>query len=255
MPKEELAIEPNRMNRTLLGFLVAPLIPVFIFSLMAGAYFFIILMIGVPAAYVGALVIGAPLLFVLRKLNCLSWHYFLMGGVLCALPFGWFYSGSASTHLEIYGLRNMVMFCAIGAAGGLTFWFLSVRTSAPVSKSLWREVVGIIGFLLVTISCVYVYYFGTSSSYEGKMLEQNLEFISSSSREVKIELSDGAFVDASLPKNLPYRPRCSIYVTSRRSYINRESLYWVNGYKDAPFVHIWAMLSQSKKNEIPRSCG
>ena len=242
------------MNRTLLGFLVAPLIPVFLFSLTAGAYFFIILMVGVPAAYIGALVIGAPLLFILRKFRCLSWQYFVLGGVLCALPFGLFYSGSASTHLEIYGLRNMVLFCAIGAAGGITFWFISIRSSGDVRKSLWREIVGLVSLVFVTVFCGYIYYLGASLSYEGKMLQQNLEFISDSSREVEIELSDGAFVGASLSANLPYRPGCPVYVTSRRSYINMKKLYWVNGYKDSPFVNIWPILEQSKRDGIPRSC-
>jgi len=251
---EELAIEPYKMNRTLLGFLVAPLIPVFLFSLTAGVYFFIILMIGVPAAYVGALVVGAPLLYVLRKLNCLSWHYFVLGGVLCALPFGWFYSGGANTHLEIYGIRNMVVFCAIGAAGGITFWFISIRSSGVVRKSVWREVIGFVGLGLVTFACVYVYYFGASVSYEGRMLVQSLDFISSSSREVKIELADGSFVEANLSDNLPFRQGCPIYVTSRRSYIDRENLYWVSGYKDSPFVNVWPMLEQSKKDGIPKSC-
>ena len=251
---EELAIEPYKLNRTLIGFLVAPLIPVFLLTFTAGAYFFIILIIGVPAAYVGALVVGVPLLFILRKFNCLSWHYFVLGGALCALPFGWFYSGGANTHLEIYGLRNIVVFCAIGVAGGIIFWFLSIRESGVIRKSSWREVVGFVGLGLVTFACVYVYYLGASVTYKGRMLAQSMEFISSSSREVKIELANGSFVEANLSENLPFRPGCPIYVTSRRSYINWENLYWVNGYEDSPFVNVWPLLEQSKKDGIPKSC-
>jgi len=254
MLSEKFAIESNKMNRTLLGFLIAPVIPVFLFSLSAGAYFFIILIIGVPAAYVGALVIGAPLLHIFRKLDCLSWHYFVLGGVLCSLPYGWFYSGSANTHLEIYGLRNMIMFCGIGAAGGIIFWFISVRSNLVVRKSVLRETIGVAVLVLVAFFCAYIYYLGTSKSYEGTMLSQKMDFISSSNRVVEIQLSDGTHVKSSLSANLPFRPGCPIYVTSRRSYISTENLYWVNGYKDSPFVNVWPILEQSKKDAIPTSC-
>ncbi len=211
-------------------------------------------MVGVPAAYVGALVIGAPLFYFLKKLNCLSWPYFVLGGVLCSLPFGWFYSGGANTHIEIYGLRNMVVFFAIGAAGGITFWVISVRSQLGIYRSVLRESIGIVGLIIVSVSSIYIYFLGASESLEGRMPEQNIKFLSSSSREVQIELADGISIDASLPANLPYRPGCPIYVTSRRSYTTTENLYWVNGYKDSPFVNVWQILEQSKKDEIPRSC-
>lgn len=242
------------MNRTLVGFLVAPIVPVFLFSLSAGAYFFILLLVGIPAAYIGAFVIGAPLFHLYKKLNCLSWPFFLIGGVICSLPFGWFYSGGANTHLEIYGLRNMMVFFAIGAAGGITFWFISVRSRFEIRRSFLRESIGVIGVVIVSAFSLYVYYLGTSESLEGKMPGQNIDFLSSSSREVKIELSTGIIVNASLPANLPFRPGCPIYVTVRRSYLTSENLYWVNGYKDSPFVNVWQILEQSKKDDIPRSC-
>lgn len=242
------------MNRTLSGFFVAPLIPVFLFSLTAGANFFFIFMIGVLVAYVGALIVGAPLLYVLRNFKCLSWHYFVLGGALCALPFNWLYSGASSTHLEIYGLRNMVVFYAIGAAGGLSFWFISVRKNDVVRKSVWREVVGFVGLALAAFACVYIYYLGTPVNYEGKVLDQKLDFINSTSRIVKIELAEGSLVEASLPANLPFLPGCPIFVASRRSYINWENLYWVNGYKDSPFVNTWLILEQSEKEGIAKSC-
>ena len=254
MTLESSIIEPIKLKHTLLGFFIAPIIPVFLYSLSAGAYFLVIFLVAVPAAYVGALIIGVPLFYIFRKLNCLSWHYFVLGGVLSVLPFALIYSGSANTHLEISGLSNMVVFFSLGAIGGLIFWLISIRGKYDAPKSKVSNFIGLSAIALISLGCIYIYYLGSTKSLEGKMLQQNIGFISSSSREVKIKLNNESQVEAYLPEGLPFRPNCPIYVTTRRSYINRNQIYWVNGYKDSAYVNVWSILEQSQKDDIPKTC-
>jgi hypothetical protein len=156
--------------------------------------------------------------------------------------------------MEIHGLRNMVTYCVIGATGGLIFWFISIRGRHNCPYSTIRNFLGLGGVLLIGLALSYIYYIGSSKSQEGKMLQQSAKFISSSRREVNVQLGEGSLVKAYLPANLPFRSSCPVYIISRRSYLDRTEIYWVNGYKDYPFVNAWPILVQNKKDEIPRTC-
>lgn len=241
-------------NRTLLGFAIAPLIPILIYAIGSGDFSLVVLAVGAPAAYVGALLVGAPLFFVLRHLKFMGWSYFVLGGALAALPFVYLYSSGATTHLEIYGVRNTAFFCAIGAFGGLVFWLIAVRGQSQYSISLIKAVIGSIVVLSMVPMGVYIGIVGGTNSTEGTMTEQTAEFISSLRREVSIELDEGSKVSAYLPAKLPFRPGCPIYITSRKEYFGRNEIYWVNGYKDSAYVNVWEIITEEDRGKIPRQC-
>ena len=86
------------------------------------------------------------------------------------------------------------------------------------------------------------------------MNKQEMAFISTMKREVKINIYINKTVTAYLPDNLPYRENCPIYITSRSSYTGTGKIYWVNGYRDEPYSNIWPMLKQNEKDRIPKVC-
>ena len=241
-------------NRITLGFAIAPLIPIVIYAMVGGDLAVIFLAIGIPAAYAGALLIGWPLFLLLRHLRYTSWSYFILGGAAAALPFLYFYLNGAPTHVEIYGARNSIFFCSFGALGGFIFWLIAIRGQKQYSVSLIKQVIGTIMALIAISTGIYIAFAGITESMEGTMSIQSEEFISTSRREVIIKLEKDTIVSAYLPAQLPFRPGCPIYITTRKSYFSYKNIYWVNGYKDSSSVNIWEIINQKERDAISRQC-
>lgn len=127
------------MNRALLGFLIAPLVPCAIIFLLAifyggaGVEFWIILIL--PISYLTSLFIGGPLYIIFNKYNCTNVIHYLIAGVLStAVPifFIFFYPslinqphdsifhGILPVHFGIMGLM-----IAFGVSISTVFWFIA----------------------------------------------------------------------------------------------------------------------------------
>jgi hypothetical protein len=218
-------------KQALLGFALAPLIPTGIIAASSGGLFWLVLIIAVPAAYLGALLIGVPIYIALRKLQWMSWYFFVVGGALAALPFLIIYLTPVTAAAEINGARKSVFFFGIGAAGGVAFWFISIRNRFRHVTSVPNQRRGLATVSLLAVASIYVMVVGATESTVGRLLPQNAEFVSDFRRSVRMQIGDDNEVLVYLPSGKRFRPNCEVYVVVRRSYLNLKKLYWMNAYK------------------------
>jgi len=116
------------MSRVTLGFLVAPAVPILLLGLLARNFGTVVF--GGMFAYPFALVLGAPVYFIMRKKGWLKlWQVTLASSALGALSFLTFLaatdtgSGDSAQALAYIG----GIFIGSATLTGITFWAVAVR--------------------------------------------------------------------------------------------------------------------------------
>ena len=126
------AYAASPLQRVLLGFAVAPMLPAFysaLFFAQPWAFPY-----GVALSYPCALLLGLPLYLGLRRRQRLGWWQLALAGMICAVPavLAYRYAGTPP-HLEPFDWLAALYLEAWGAFAGLSFWLLAVAGSAPVT--------------------------------------------------------------------------------------------------------------------------
>jgi hypothetical protein len=120
-----------RRNRVLLAFAVTPFLPGFYGALLFGQPW--AFPIGLAVAYPVALLLGVPLLLMMRRANRLQWWWFLAAGVTCATPvligYAWL---NDVPHLESFSAINALIVLAWGAFSGACFWLIGMAGETPL---------------------------------------------------------------------------------------------------------------------------
>jgi hypothetical protein len=113
-----------RIARVILGFIVAPGLPLFIGALVA--HKLDLAPIFVPYAYAMGILGGIPLYVVLRRRMLMRWWHFALGGVaLGCVPALLFLPLMASGNLDTF--RFMVVVGApLGLGSALCFWTIAI---------------------------------------------------------------------------------------------------------------------------------
>jgi hypothetical protein len=122
----------------LLAFALVPLLPAFYAAIFFAEPW--ALPYGLALSYPSALVLGAPLLWLLRRRGWQQWWQFALAGGVCAGPSIVLYCVvGPPPQLAAYSPLNAVYLAGWGAFAGLCFWLLLVAGIAPVS---WRSLFG-----------------------------------------------------------------------------------------------------------------
>jgi hypothetical protein len=120
-----------RRSRVLLAFAVTPFLPGFYGALLFGQPW--AFPIGLAVAYPVSLLLGAPLLLMMRRADRLQWWWFLAAGVACAAPvligYAWL---NDVPHLESFSTINALIVVAWGAFAGACFWVIAVAGETPL---------------------------------------------------------------------------------------------------------------------------
>ena len=120
-----------RRGRILLAFAVTPFLPGFYGALLFGQPW--AFPVGLAVAYPVALLLGAPLLFLMHRAQRLEWWSFVVTGIACTLPvlIGYAWMGEVP-HLESFGALNALIVLAWGAFSGACFWLIGVAGQTPL---------------------------------------------------------------------------------------------------------------------------
>ena len=124
---------PTRLQRgrILLAFAVTPFLPGFYGALLFGQPW--AFPVGLAVAYPIVLLIGAPLLWLMRRANRLQWWAFVTAGIACTLPVVVGYAWMDDVpHLESFSALNALIVLAWGAFSGACFWLIGVAGDSPL---------------------------------------------------------------------------------------------------------------------------
>jgi hypothetical protein len=134
------AYPASPLQRVVLGFAVAPMLPAFyatLFFAQPWAFPY-----GIALAYPSALLIGLPLYLVLHRRQRLGWWQLGLTGMCCAVPAVLMYRHVGTPpHLEPFEWLNALYLEAWGGFAGLSFWLLSVAGKTPVTVRMLFGVV------------------------------------------------------------------------------------------------------------------
>lgn len=119
-------------SRVLLAFALAPMLPAFYSAMFfAQPWAF---PIGMALSYPAALLLGAPLLMILRRREWLGWWQLSLCGLVCALPVIWLYwYVGTPPHLEPFSWPGALTVFAWGGFSGFSFWLLAISGTTPIS--------------------------------------------------------------------------------------------------------------------------
>jgi hypothetical protein len=132
------------MLRTIVGFLVAPVVGVALATLIVFgreiyAVWWIYLLVGSAIAYASALLFGLPSYLFMRRVKRGEWWQIALAGGVCGLPY-WLISEYPYTtaYFQNQGLTNLILYVAAGAIAGLVFWLITCG-SAPSNSTIERD--------------------------------------------------------------------------------------------------------------------
>jgi hypothetical protein len=238
-------------NKSLLkAFLIAPVVPIGVLSLLYLPLGFIFLIVGLPVAYVGALFIGFPIYYVFRKVGLFGWPSYILGGMVCAMPaLALFNKGDVPI---VYSLQSAVSYSLLGMSGGFIFWFIHFkrRNVASTPKELFA---GIFVLSIAVPTLIYAYVMGKYEYIDGNIVTEQHPFVSSENSQIEIEVN-GEILLARLPKGVPFRKNCKIGVVTWRELFSHRRVYSVSHYPDKPMAHQYQWLSKSAQSEINEEC-
>lgn len=238
-------------NKSLLrAFLIAPVVPIGVFSLFYLPLGFIFLIIGVPIAYFGALLIGSPIYYLFKKVGFYSWPSYTIGGMVCAFPaLAIFDRGDVPF---IYSLQSTVTYSVLGMSGGLVFWLIHFK-KRKIESTLKELVVGLLLLSIVLLALIYAYVLGVYKYLDGQILTQEHPFVSSLDSQIEIEVSSQIHT-ARLPKGVPFRKNCKIGVVTWKELFTHKRVYSVSYYPDTPMAHQYQWLNKKAQSEISKEC-
>ena len=243
---------PSR--RTVAAFLAAPIIAVAISSVVLGPAYMLGIIIGAPIAYASALLLGPPLLLLLRAAGALAWSHFAVGGALAALPVLCFYLIPGNTHTELYGPLESAFLISVGAVGGFVFWFIAIRPEQVPAQG-WLSIGGNVAVAVLVGALAYLAIVPRTEETSGRLVGPELPFENQERSTVQVQLEDGAVVSAVLPQLVPYRAHCPVHLNTRKALLTHQSLYWVTWYTDDMRAANWHWLPENlKKEPIKKSC-
>ena len=172
------------MGRALLSLVLAPVLV----SLTFGAVAIII----APMALLLTGVLAMPFFFLFRKWGWLRWWHACVVGVLCGAAFSGIFAVSVSpSHVEAFGVRDMLGFLGMGLSIAFLVWWLGLfRNSSfpevPVSVP-WSMLA-----LVPIATAGYLLYRSLDPAFvHGRVIEVNGEM---PTRQVTVRLSSGAVV-------------------------------------------------------------
>jgi hypothetical protein len=118
-------------RRVLLGLILTPLLPAFYVAILFAKPW--ALPVGLLVAYPCELVIGLPILLLLRRVGWMKWWHFGIAGVLSAIPAVVIHWRIGSTpQIEAFSPGNAALTLLWGALAGLCFWLIAVAGASPV---------------------------------------------------------------------------------------------------------------------------
>jgi hypothetical protein len=129
------AYAASPLQRVILGFVVAPVLPAFyatLFFAQPWAFPY-----GIALAYPCALLLGLPIYLVLRRKQRLGWWQLGLTGMVCAAPTVIAYRTIGTPpHLEPFEWLSAFYLLAWGGFAGISFWLLAVAGKTPVTARM-----------------------------------------------------------------------------------------------------------------------
>ena len=226
---------PER-TKLLAAFAIAPAIPILILALWSFPVGIVVVLIGLPIAYICALILGLPVLLLLKKTRLMGWPYFVLGGVLCTIPaFALFYN--VHSHY-IFQIDSMISFALIGSTGALMFWWIGVMNNVPLRQNNRPDLPGLV--MLVGLIALFAYLLVLSKIeyVEGTLVVNQQVYLDDEDQQVEITLPDGQLIEARLPAGMPVLKGCAVKLAKWQDLFTWEHTYSVTLYPQAPMAHM-----------------
>lgn len=117
------------LSQPIKGFLIAPLVPCIGWAIVVLNP--TILVFAIPVSYMCALLLGAPLYLILRKLNKVNVLTILAGGTIAgglpSLVFMALVTKSLSELFSPYHMKSLALFALFGLIAGVIFWLVTIK--------------------------------------------------------------------------------------------------------------------------------
>ena len=216
------------MRRVIFGFFAAPLAVSF-------AFFGPLALLAYPFFLVVALLIGAPIFFVCRRLGVLTWWSALLVGSGCSIV-GICVDLNSATRAELYGPEEAILFAAMGGAVGLLFWFFAIFRN-PAFPSVGHRIPISMILMAPLIATVWVAH-SRMETFDVPARLVAAEVTSASStglpQVAKLIVPSGQIVAADLLAGLalPEPGACAFLVGRRTSVFSDSRRYWVVSFDD-----------------------
>ena len=233
------------------AFFIAPIIPIGILTIIYLPVGFMFLIIGLPVAYIGAILIGIPVFLLMKRTKYWGWPYFVLGGTLCALP-GILIFTKYNAPI-VYSLQSYVTFSALGALGGLVFWWLYPRKVHADIKDYNSNSYGYVALSIAVLFLIYIYYIGEVQFKTAHIVSSNHPFVSKTDTEIPLDI-EGKQVTAILPSGMPFRKNCEVGVAMWREIFTNNIVYSINYYPDTPNAHHYQWMTKDAKEKVSKEC-